>query len=194
MVIMIRFCYVIVFAILLLGCARQVQRINPDEQVDLSGRWNDVDSKQVSEAMITDVMSRPWRETFFLANERKPVVIVGFVENKTHEHIDEGVFIKDLERNFVNTGLIRLVQNATFREKVRGERADQQEFASLETQKKWGNELGADFMLFGTISAVVDAYKRRKITFYKVNLILTDMETNETVWIGDKEIKKFQKN
>ena len=64
--IMIRFCYVMGFAILLMGCARQVQRISPDEQIDLSGRWNDVDSKQVSETMITDVMSRRWREDFFL--------------------------------------------------------------------------------------------------------------------------------
>jgi len=87
-----------------------------------------------------------------------------------------------------------LVQNAEFREKLRQERADQQEFASKETAKKWGRELGADYMLFGTINSIIDQYNKKKVIFYKVNLELTDMETNEIVWLGDKEIKKFIKN
>ncbi|MGB5979745.1 MAG: hypothetical protein WBG62_20175 [Cyclobacteriaceae bacterium] len=29
---------------------------------------------------------------------------------------------------------------------------------------------------------------------YKVNLELTNLETNEKVWIGDKEIKKYITN
>jgi hypothetical protein len=32
------------------GCAKQVTRISPDQHVDLSGRWNDVDSRLVAEA------------------------------------------------------------------------------------------------------------------------------------------------
>ena len=56
--------------------------------------------------------------------------------------------------------------------------------------KKWGRELGADFMLQGTINSTVDEYKRDKVVSYQIDLQLTNIETNEVVWIGDKKIKK----
>ena len=177
------------------GCSqRTVTRVSPDQQIDLSGRWNDTDSKLVAEEMIRDVLNRPWREDFRRATNERPVVIIGLVTNKSHEHIESETFIKDMEREFINSGMVRVVQNSVFREKLREERADQQEFASPETQKRWGAELGADFMMFGTINSIVDSYNKEKVVLYKVNLELTNMETNEKVWIGDKEIKKFIRN
>ena len=46
--------------IILLGsCAkRSVTRVSPDQQIDLSGRWNDTDSKLVAEAYANDVIPR----------------------------------------------------------------------------------------------------------------------------------------
>ncbi|MEQ8906762.1 penicillin-binding protein activator LpoB [Ekhidna sp.] len=180
--------------IVLASCNRQVTRINPDQQVDLSGRWNDTDSKLVAEEMIKDVTARPWHNNFRNENDRKPVIIVGYVQNKSAEHIESETFIKDIEREFINSGFVRVVSNAEFREKLREERADQNEFSSPETQAKWGKELGADFMMFGVITAVTDSYKKEKVVNYKVNLELVNVETNEKVWLGDKEIKKYIKN
>jgi len=180
--------------VVLASCNRQVTRINPDQQVDLSGRWNDTDSKLVAEEMIQDVTGRPWHTNFKLENNRKPVVIVGYVQNKSAEHIESETFIKDMEREFINSGFVRVVSNSEFREKLRQERAEQGEFASPETQAQWGKDLGADFMMFGVITAVTDSYKKEKVVNYKVNLELTSIETNEKVWLGDKEIKKYIKN
>ncbi|MFT6867373.1 MAG: hypothetical protein ACJA08_002215 [Cyclobacteriaceae bacterium] len=176
------------------SCSRTVTRVSPDQQIDLSGRWNDTDSKLVAEEMTKDVLNRPWREDFSGSMGRKPVVIVGIVQNKSTEHIESETFIKDMEREFVNSGMVRVVQNSVFREKLREERAEQGEFASPETQAQWGKELGADFMIFGVITSISDSYKKEKVVNYKVNLELVNIETNEKVWIGDKEIKKFIKN
>ena len=77
---------------------------------------------------------------------------------------------------------------------IRSYYAGQQEFASAETAKKWGKELGADYMLNGDINSIVDTYKKERVNFYQVNLELTDLETNEVVWIGNKEIKKYSYN
>lgn len=185
----------LLIAIMILSaCSRQVTRIDPNEQIDLSGRWNDTDSKLVAAEMIDDVSGRRWHNEFRAQKNRKPVVIVGYIKNKTAEHIEPETFIKDIEREFINTGFVRIVSNADFREKVREERADQGEFASPETQAQWGRELGADFMMFGIITAQTDSYKKEKVVNYKVNLELVNIETNEKVWIGDKEIKKYIKN
>lgn len=186
---------VLSMAVLLSSCAqRTVTRVSPDQQIDLSGRWNDTDSKMVAEEMIKDVLNRPWHQDFVRGNNRKPVTIVGIIQNKTAEHIEPETFIKDIEREFINSGMVRVVQNSVFREKLREERAEQGEFASPETQARWGRELGADFMMFGVITSVTDAYNKEKVVNYKINLELASIETNEKVWIGDKEIKKFIRN
>ena len=176
------------------GPSRKVERMDPNTATDISGRWNDTDAKLVADEMIKDVLDRPWRTNFEMKNGKKPVVIIGQVRNKTSEHIDAGFFIKSMERTFINSGTVSVVQSGEERNEVREERNDQQTFSSEETRKKWGKEKGADFMLNGVIMSVVDQYKKQKTVKYQVNLELTNLETNEKVWIGEKEIKKFIKN
>lgn len=186
-----------IVSLLLFGtsCAnRKVKRIDPNEQTDISGRWNDTDSKLVANEMIKDVLERPWRSNFETKMGRKPVVIIGSIRNKSSEQIDPITFIKNLEKSFVNSGVVSVVQSGDDRNQVRDERNDQQTFSSEETKKKWGKEKGADFMLNGVISSIVDQYKNQKTVSYQINLELTDLESNEKVWIGEKDIKKYIKN
>lgn len=174
------------------GCqVRKVTRVETGQVIDLSGRWNDTDARLTAEAMIQDCLNSRWLADFNRDAGRRPVVIVGFVKNKTSEHIDAEPFLKDLERAFITSGQVRLVQGGEKREAIRAERADQQDFAAPETIKKWGKEVGADFMLQGTISSIIDTYNNERVNFYQVNLELTNLETNEVVWIGDKKIKKY---
>lgn len=174
---------------------RKVQRVDPNERIDLSGRWNDTDSKMTANAMIEQILTGPWLTNHLQDNDgEKPVVIVGLTRNKSHEHITAETFCKDLEKSFITSQRVRLVQGGEMREEVRGERADQQNFASENTMKKWGLEVGADYMLQGVINSTVDEYKREKVVEYQIDLQLTDMETNEVVWIGDKKIKKYIKD
>lgn len=186
----------LLLSVLAFSCrnARQVQRVDPDTQIDLSGRWNDTDSRLMAEDLITQFKGMPWVEEFRTAKSRKPVLVVGLVRNKSHEHIDTETFIKDLEKSVIKTGTLSLVQAGDKRNELRSERADQQEFSSSETRKKWGKELGADFILQGTLKSIVDQYNKEQVTFYQVDLELVDMETNEIVWMGDKKIKKYIKD
>ena len=176
------------------GCQRRVTRVDTDTAIDLSGRWNDTDSRLVAEEMIDDALMRPWLERFTQENDRAPVVIVGDVRNRSHEHIDAETFIRNMEREFINSGMVRLVQDAEFREQIREERADQHEFADPATVAQWRKETGADFMLTGTMNSMVDQYRRDRVVLYQVNLDLTHMETNEKVWIGEKQIRKTIRN
>ena len=174
------------------ACAKKtVTRVDTNSDIDLSGRWNDADSRRVAEALSESVLSSAWREDFMKREGRKPVVIVGLITNKSHEHIEPEPFIKDIEKEFIRSGMVRVVQHNEFREKLRDERADQQEFASPESQKRWGAELGADYMMFGTINSIVDSEGKRQVTFYQVDLELAHLETNELVWVDGKKIKKY---
>ncbi len=178
---------------ILAGCGGQtIQRIDPDMTTDVSGNWNDTDSRLVSEEMIADVLARPWLARYQTANdEARPTVIVGQIRNRSAEHIATETITKDIERAFVNSGLVRVVSSRVEREGIRDERADQQDYSSPDTVKRFGLEQGADFMLLGTINAITDSKGKHSVKYYQIDLELHDIQTNEKVWIGQKEIKKY---
>lgn len=180
--------------IIMSSCAHKVSRIDPSETPDISGKWNNTDSRLTAEEMITQSLGSAWLNDFVQAKGKKPVVICGMVSNKSHEHIEAETFVKDLERAFISTSKVGLVQGGKKREELRAEKADQQTNASVSTMKKFGLENGADFILQGSINSIVDAFKRKKTVTYQINLELTNIQTNEIVWIGDKKISKYVKN
>ena len=171
---------------------KQVQRLETDSVTDLSGKWNDTDSRLVSEQMVGDILNAAWIERFNQRNTgTRPTVIVGNVRNRSSEHIPTEVFTKDIERAFINRGSVRVVATSEEREGIRDERSDQQDFSSAATVKAFGLEQGADYMLMGTINTIVDEEDGEKVVFYQVDLELTDIQTNEKVWIDQKQIKKY---
>ena len=180
---------------ILAGCAAtHVERVEVDKTIDLSGRWNDTDSRLVSEELIKDIMNRNWIEVHRRENNGKnPLVIVGAVRNRSDEHINTHTFVKDLERALVNSGEVDLVADSYEREEIRTERLDQASHASEETAKEEGREMGADFMLQGAINTITDRVDTKQVKYYQVNLELINIETHKKVWIGEKKIKKMVK-
>jgi uncharacterized protein (TIGR02722 family) len=178
---------------LLAGCGggKTVSRVEPDTAIDLSGDWNDTDSRLVAEEMIKDVLARPWVGEFNGEKKRSPDVIVGTVRNRSAEHIPTTAFIKNLEKELINSGRVSFVASKEERTEVRDERADQQENASAESVKKFQKEAGADFMLRGDITTIIDQEGGEKVKYYQVNLELVNVETNRKAWVGEKKIKKY---
>ena len=185
--------FILAFLIILSGCAggRTVKRISTTEVTDLSGRWNDTDARLVAEEMIKDMVSRPWLSNFHKNKGENPVVIVGTIRNMSTEHVNMELFTKDMERELINSGQVQLVASKIEREEIREERLDQQMYASMETAKKLGEEVGADFVLIGTFKSVEDVLEGKKAILYSVDLELIDVEKNLKVWIGNKKIKKL---
>lgn len=186
----------LIAAVLILGCAGpKVKRTEVDETIDLSGRWNDTDSRLVAEEMIHDCLGRPWLKQYKAEHGGKnPVVIVGTVLNRSHEHINTQVFVKNLERALINSGQVDFVASREERKELREEKADMLKgFTDEETAKSISKETGADFMLKGTMNSVKDEIKGRYVIFYQANLELIHLETNKKAWIGEKQIKKYVK-
>ena len=194
-----KYCMFVLLAALMViftGCASspKVERQEVDTTIDLSGRWNDTDSRLVSEEMIADCLRRPWVEKYKARNDgRIPTVIVGQIKNRSHEHINVQTFVKDLERELINSGQVQFVASRGEREGIREERVDMARNASDETMKEAGQEIGADYMLIGVINTIRDDIGSEAVMYYQVDLELIDMANNLKVWIGDKKIKKLIK-
>ncbi len=181
-------------AAVVVGCSHgtRVTRIEPETTIDLSGFWNDTDSRLVADALIDDAMNFPWARRFMQGNNGDvPAVIFGSVRNRTTEHVAVNTFLRDMEAAFLRTGLTRVVADREQRSQIREEREDQQQNASAETRARMRNELGADFILVGEITSIEDVEGNREVIYYQIDLNLTDLESNERVWIGQHRIKKF---
>ena len=175
------------------GCGTSVERMEPTEVKDLSGAWNDTDSRLVSEEMIQDALARDWLSDFTRKHNKKPAMIVGEVVNLSHEHINVNTFIDDMERSLINSGKVQFVASRNERGEIREERKDQDLNAAEATRKPMGQELGADYMLKGTINTIIDTSGSSQVRYYQVDLTLISLADNVKVWVGQKKIKKLVK-
>lgn len=177
------------------GCAghRQVTRVSPEEEIDLSGRWNDVDSREAADAILRETFDgESWATRYMQANAgRKPTLIVGAIRNRTLEHLPINALVRDLERAYLGSGQVEVVASAEERQEVRDERLDQQENAAPGTRARLAREHGAQFMLQGDIESIEDRERGRRVVFYQIDMTLVNLETNAKEWTGQHRIKKY---
>jgi len=186
-----KYLLVILVAISLAACSSSVKRIDTDQEVAISDKWNDIDSKLVSDAMINDMLSFPWYQDFNFSNKGNPTIIIQSIRNKSAEHIPVDTFINDIKRSLLRAGKVDFVVSGEERDDIRNERSEQEMNAAPGTVAKFGLEQGAGFALSGTINSIVDSNGDQRVTFYQVDLKLIDMTSNKEVWNGQKKIKKL---
>jgi uncharacterized protein (TIGR02722 family) len=192
---------ILVIAVLAASCSnKNVSRIEPDTVTDLSGQWNDTDSRLVANALIEQSLTDPWLQRYSNANGGDPpTVIVGSFRNRSSEHIPVSTFVNDLESAYINSGAVTVVASDAERDQIRDERDDQQQNARADTRAGLGQELGANYVLQGELQSMEDeeettrfgATRKEKIVFYQVDARLVDLESNAVVWAGQHKIKKY---
>ncbi|NLM00516.1 MAG: penicillin-binding protein activator LpoB [Treponema sp.] len=175
------------------GCqSNSVQRIDPSVSKDLSGYWNDTDVRFIADTLVQECVDAPAIRNYIVQNKKFPTLILGSFKNLSDEHLDTSIVAKKFEAALVNSGKVDFVADSKEREEIRKERVDQLEHASEETAKSLGYEIGADFMLIGTVKTIVDSADGKSVRNYIVNAELIDVETNRKLWVGENsDIKKF---
>jgi uncharacterized protein (TIGR02722 family) len=185
---------VLPLALLLAGCSTTVKRVDADKVMDLSGYWNDTDIRLVCDSLIKSCLESPRVSQEARTLGRNPVFLVGRFRNESDEHIDTSIVADIMESAIFSSGKANFIAGGAARESVREERQDQQTHASEASASKLGNETGADFLLTGSIKVVEDRKKKTLTRTYFVRAQLTDIETDDFLWIEDyNEIKKVIK-
>ena len=172
--------------------AKRVTRIEPSAVTDLSGRWNDTDSRLVANELVVQTLADGWARRYTDQHGGEaPTVIVGDFTNRTLEHIALGTFVKDIEKALITTGAARVVASRDERRELREERKDQQQYSRADTRARAGQEVGARYALTGGVQAIEDVDGRERVIFYQVDATIVDLETNAKVWVGQHKIKKY---
>ena len=180
-------------AVLLAGCGgTKVENVDPTTEGYISGRWNDSDARAVADQLIPQCLEGAWLPEFRgQQGELRPRILVADIENNTSEHINKDVFMNELQRVLINSAVVRFVADEAIRDDLMHEVEWQREMAKdggVSDDVDRGVS-GADFVLLGTISSVVDQADKKAIVYYKVDLSLTDLRNWEKVWIGTAERK-----
>lgn len=184
----------------LVGCAGggaygnwNVNRTDPEKTADVDYRWQDDDAREAYRGLIADCLARPWVENHRAEKGgQRPVVFVGTVRNETADYVDTKLVTKRFEEELINSGRVRVVADRDQRGEIRDERQQGQAWNRPDTVKKQAMEQGADYIMLGRVAEVKQESNDRRtiVQYYQINLELIDIESNEKVWIGSKEIKK----
>jgi penicillin-binding protein activator len=174
------------------GCGdTEVTRTSPNAVRELSGRWNATDARVTAEAMVDDVLSRPWGDDFRVKNNGKlPVVKVDRVVANIPEPIDTKIITNVIEEHLNNSGKAEIVSSSDETMAAREERKDQAANASQETAKEGHQETGCDYQLTGEILSQNDQAGDQKQVCYQIKMQLVDVKTQKKVWIKTQPIAK----
>jgi len=190
---------VLIFVLAFSACASEpgVKRVDAGSRIDLSGYWNDTDVRIVCEALIKDCLNSPRVEQAIRTKAgnspggKTPVVLIGRFKNDSDEHIDTAIISSMMETTIFNSGKLDFVAGGNTRDEIRAERQDQQSNASEATASALGKETGADFLLTGSVRMMVDRADNKTVRTYFVNAEMSDIETNQRMWLGqNSDIKK----
>jgi uncharacterized protein (TIGR02722 family) len=187
-------CFSLLAALLFAACSStpRVKRVPSDTVTDLSGYWNDTDVRLVCDALIKDCVSNAKvKQAIASSGKKLPTVIVVPFRNESSEHINTSIISDTMEAAIFNSGVLDFVAGGASRDALREERLQQQGNASEATAARPGYEIGADFMLTGSVKAIIDQAGNKSVRTYFVTAELSNIEDTSRLWLGqNQEIKK----
>ena len=168
------------------GCGNlHVERLEPGVQTDLSGAWNDTDARQVAQRLVGDLRGhRP------PSARSRPTLLIGLIHNQGAEAVVLSSLERWLETELVQSGDFDVVAGGRLRDELRDERRSQQQWASTQTQTALAEELGAEYMLQGTLHTWEEREGRRTVRTYRIDAYVVHLESTRRTWAGSHEIKK----
>jgi hypothetical protein len=167
-------------ALALTGCGgKEIVRTDSAAAKDLSGNWNDVDTKNTSREIVDKAMKAPWLGKFKDEHKRNPVIVVGKFPVRTNgdEHVNTSLITNALVEEFINSGSIDVLNDAEETRKILENQA-----AYAAQAKEMGRELAADFVLNGEIGVQNDQEGRQQVKFYVVTFKLVHIQTTKLAW------------
>lgn len=178
-----------VLAIFISSCAKQVRYGDAGSVETVTTDFGSTDLQQISEKMVDSLLTFP--PIVKITNERRPVIFVDKIKNKTTEHIDTESITDTISTRLLRSGKFRFV-DMTKVEEVSAQLKFQSGsgLVDQETAVKIGKQIGAEFMLYGNFSSIVKKGGDVKDVYYKFTLKMMSLESGLVEWSDEKEIRK----
>ena len=180
------------FLVFIMSCESfQAEYADPEDVDILDDKWNETDARATAERVIKNMLEKSWLSDYIVKKKKRPVVVVGNIDNRTDEHIDTKSLTEYISDELINSGKVRFVAGEK-RQTLLKELSFQTDSGNVsnKTAKKRKRYIGADYMLTGGISSIVQSQGGKKVVTYQTQVRLLDIETSEIVWSHKDNIKK----
>lgn len=182
-------CVFAVLSVILSGCAT-TRDISPESSIHYDASYDFADKKKIVNHLSTSLMQ------FVDESSVRPTLISYGIGNQTSEHINTGGISDDIRLVLVQSGRYQMINEAQ-RSNINTE-TDYQKAGNVAISQRiqQGKQLGADFVLAGTLRSIVKKQPRqirlikKKLVYYTLNLELTDTETGAVAWADKVEIAR----
>jgi uncharacterized protein (TIGR02722 family) len=174
-------CLLAVFLLTLTGCAAfrvSVKDKAPVGDQRLTAKYDQEDLLVLAQRMSQELLAAP----FPPAGEEKPIVVEMGVQNRTKSHLDMKALTDTMTTKLLDTGKLRFV-DSSLRDNLLKEQGYQLANCTPETRAKIGKQLGAKYMLTGSLTEIetqsgrqVRVSKQQNV-YYQLTAELTDIET-----------------
>lgn len=174
----------------LAGCAHNnVSYGDAGSAKPLSTEFGSSDLQQIAESMVDSLVTFP--PVVELTGQRRPVVSVDKVKNKTMQHIDTESVTDSIRARLIKSGKFRFIDRTTDSAAV--DEIKTQQDSGLVDQKtavNFGQQIGAEFLLTANFSEIKQRAGSVTDVYYKFTMNLKSLKTGILEWSDEKEIRK----
>jgi uncharacterized protein (TIGR02722 family) len=176
---------------LVAGCAQKsVVRYGDATAIETTDiNFGSTDLQKVATDMTDSLLLSPVVGT--LTQNKRPVIFVERIKNKTSEHIDTESITDSISTKLLRSGKFRFVDMGRV-EAAREQMNFQQDGGMVDPSKalQFGKQIGAQYMLYGNLSSIVKSNKDKSDVYYKFTIRLMDLESGLVEWADETEIRK----
>lgn len=177
--------------IALSGCTnKSVIRYGDAAAVETTNiNFGSTDLQKVASQMTDSLLLSPVVGT--LTTNSRPIIFVESIKNKTSEHIDTESITDSISTKLLRSGKFRFVDMA--RVNAVREQLEFQQNSGMTDQSKavaFGQQVGAQYMLYGNLASIVKSNKDKSDVYYKFTLRLMDLKSGLVEWADETEIRK----
>ncbi len=180
------------------GDSKATETVNVD--------WGSTDLQTFSAEMVKSLLDAPqlaYMDHSGKGEDKRIIVYMGGIRNETKEHINLESMNDSISTELLRSKRFRLAAD----QKGQTELGDQVRFqnesgrVAEEQAKKFGKQIGADVVLYGTLYSI-EKKKGRSIenlgtktedVYYQFTFKCVNIETGEIIWQENKDIRKQQK-
>ncbi len=177
-------------AMSLAGCAANtVQYGDAGSAKPLSTEFGSSDLQQIAESMVDSLVTFP--PVVELTGQRRPVLTVDKVKNKTMQHIDTESVTDSIRAKLIKTGKFRFIDRTTDDAAIEEIRTQQESgLVNKKTAVNFGQQIGAEFLLTSNFSEIRQQAGSVTDVYYKFTMSLKNLKTGILEWSDEKEIRK----
>ena len=196
----------LVAAAVLASACSSIQYDDPNKVENVNINFGSTDLQSIADSMVQSLLSSPnlqYIDHAGKSDDKRIVLFTGNVNNRTSEHIDTSSITDSIRTALLKSGRFRLAATNQGQDELGTQVRFQMESGRVDPGlvRTFGKQIGADAVMYGNLRSI-EKSKDRNLenggqktddVYYKFTLEVANVETAETMWMDEKELRKTQK-